>query len=115
MICIVSLVAILLRIKILFFSFFIFTNTLILRIQGYCMNISNIHAMIHDTETLKVDTDSYVAQNLLCCVLELAKCDGGSIRGTHSGYFWEKMDKALKEMGYTATDNQHCIISKQKN
>ena len=71
------------------------------------MNIANIHAMIHDTETLEVDTDSYVAKNLLCCVLELAKCDGGSIGGTRSGYFWEKMDKALKEIGYEAIQKKN--------
>ena len=80
------------------------------------MNTENIHAMISETYSLESDSDSIVARHLLCCVLEIAKHDGSKyIRGTHSGYFWEKMDKALKELGYTATDNQNCIISKQKN
>ena len=80
------------------------------------MNTENIHAMINETYSLENDSDSIVARHLLCCVLEIAKNDGSKyIRGTHSGYFWEKMDKALKELGYTATDNQNCIISKQKN
>lgn len=80
------------------------------------MNTENIHAMIKETYSLKSDTDSIVARHLLCCVLEIAKHDGSSyINGSNSGYFWEKMDSALREIGYTAVNNQHCIISKQKN
>jgi hypothetical protein len=66
------------------------------------MNTQNIHDLIAEVSTLKKDSDDYVARNLLCCVLEIAKCDGSSINGTRSGYFWEKMDKALKEIGYEA-------------
>jgi len=67
------------------------------------MNQENIHALIRETYSLKGDTESMTAQFLLCCVLEIAKCDGGSIPFSRSGYFWEKMDKALKEIGFEAT------------
>lgn len=66
------------------------------------MNQENIHALIKETYSLKGDTESMTAQYLLCCVLEIAKCDGGDISFSRSGYFWEKMDKALKEIGFEA-------------
>lgn len=78
------------------------------------METQPIHDLIKQTYSLTKDTDSYVAQNLLCCVLEIFKHDGSSyIQGSNSGYFWEKMDKALKELGYEAIDNQHCIIKRK--
>jgi len=60
-----------------------------------------IHDMIAETYNLQDDTSSIVAKHLLCCVLEIAKHDGSKyIRGVNSGYFWEKMEKALAEIGY---------------
>tara|TARA_R110002051_G_scaffold185913_2_gene255288 strand:- start:236 stop:448 length:213 start_codon:yes stop_codon:yes gene_type:complete len=61
------------------------------------MNEKAIFAMLEDTANLSGDTGSYVAQNLMCCVLEISKHDGKNFL---SGYFFEKLDKALKEFGY---------------
>ena len=85
------------------------------------MNTQQVHDLIRETYTLS-ESQSIVARNLLCAVLEIVKCDGSSFKDTSSGYFWEKIELALKEIGYTIADiddiypdNQHCIISKQKN
>jgi hypothetical protein len=77
------------------------------------MQTQAIHDLISETYTLDSQVDREVAQYLLCCVLEIAKCDGSKyMRATHSGYFWEKLEKALKTIGYEAVQNQHCIIEK---
>ena len=67
------------------------------------MNQDRIHEMISEAYRLPVDLDANVASHLLCCVLEIAKMSNSknySFMG--SGYFWEKMDKALRYMGYEA-------------
>ena len=51
--------------------------------------------MIEDTANLQGDTGSYTAQNLMCCVLEIAKYNG---KDFVTGYFMEKLDKAMKEI-----------------
>ena len=65
----------------------------------FIMNESKIHAMIEDTSNMTGDIGSYTAQNLMCCVLEISKHDGKNFL---SGYFFEKLDKALKEIGYVS-------------
>ena len=59
------------------------------------MNESKIHAMIEDTSNMGGEIGSYVAQNLMCVVLEIAKYDG---KDFVTGYFMEKLDKAMKEI-----------------
>lgn len=66
------------------------------------MNQENIHALISEMSGLQGSKEKYVANKLLCCVLEIAKNDNGHIAFYRSGYFWEKMDKALAEIGFVA-------------
>ena len=52
------------------------------------------------------DQEYYVANKLLCCVLEIAKNNGGDFHFWQSGYFWEKMERALAEIGYKAVETK---------
>jgi hypothetical protein len=67
------------------------------------MNTKNIHALLAEMSGLQGSKERYVANKLLCCVLEIAKNDNSTTcRFDRSGYFWEKMDKALSEIGFIA-------------
>ena len=61
------------------------------------MNTENIHALIGEASMIEDNQARYVANKLLCCVLDIAEKEG---RFSRSSYFWEKLEKALGEIGY---------------
>ena len=72
----------------------------------YSMIQEHIHELIREANTLEHNINRDVATKLLCCVLEIAKWDSSealevvSSDGIHSGYFDEKITKALERFGY---------------
>lgn len=62
-----------------------------------------IHELLNSLGELN-NQEYYVANKLLCCVLEIAKNNRGMFHFWQSGYFWEKMDRALAEIGYEAVE-----------
>jgi hypothetical protein len=64
-----------------------------------------IHELLNSIGELN-NQEYYVANKLLCCVLEIAKNNGGMFHFWQSGYFWEKMDRALAEIGYEAVETK---------
>jgi hypothetical protein len=71
------------------------------------MDQHTIHGLISEANRLSSDLDANVATKLLCCVLEIAKMQNhpNDYSFVNSGYFWEKMDKALNYMGYRRSLN----------
>ena len=60
------------------------------------MNTKNIHSLIGEASMIEDNQARYVANKLLCCVLDIAEKEG---RFSRSSYFWEKAEKAFGEIG----------------